>query len=101
MGTGACKYFSANHVRDIALEKFGSVEELMRKADAKNKRKSNKADKDRLKRLEEEHRRKAAAEAVEIARIAATETKKQAAAQGRGSGPRCRILAKTVEAQLL
>jgi hypothetical protein len=32
-GTGACKYFNANDVRNSALKIFGSVEELMRKAD--------------------------------------------------------------------
>jgi flagellar biosynthesis GTPase FlhF len=78
-GTGACKYFNVNDVRDLAVEIFGSVDVLMQKADAKNKRKSNKAEKEQSKRLEEEQRRKTAAEAAERARIAAAEIKKQAA----------------------
>lgn len=78
-GTGACKYFNVNDVRDMALEIFGSVEALMRKADAKKNRKSNKAEKEQLKRLEEEQRRKTAAEFAERARMDAAEIKEKAA----------------------
>jgi hypothetical protein len=78
-GTGACKYFNVNDVRDMALEIFGSVEALTRKADAKKNRKSNKAEKEQLKRLEEEQRRKTAAELAERARTIAAEIKKKAA----------------------
>jgi hypothetical protein len=78
-GTGACKYFNVNDVRDLAVEKFGSVEKLMSKAVARNSRKSNKAEKDKLKRLEELQRRQMAAELAEKARIAAAEVKKHAA----------------------
>jgi flagellar biosynthesis GTPase FlhF len=78
-GTGACKYFNVNDVRDMAVEKFGCVEKLMSKAVARNLRKSNKAEKDELKRLEEQQRRQTAAAFAEKARIAAAEVKKQAA----------------------
>lgn len=79
LGTGACKYFKINDVRDMAVEKFGCVEKLMSKVIARNLRKSKKAEKDKLKRLEEQQRRQTAAEFAEKARIAAAEVKKQAA----------------------
>ena len=78
-GTGACKYFNANDVRDLALEIYGSVEALMHKADAKKKRKNNKAEKEQLKRLEEQQRRNSAVEFAERARNIAAEIKKKAA----------------------
>lgn len=79
MKSGACKLFSINEVRAEAVHKYGSVQALITKAEALNKRRQNKAERDHQKRLDEEKRRIEAKAAAEKARLDAIAERKRKA----------------------
>lgn len=65
---------------ELAIEKFGgNVQALIQKAEALNKRRINKAERDHQKRLDEEKHRREAQEAAEKARLDAIAERKRKA----------------------
>jgi hypothetical protein len=56
LGTGACKYFNVNDVRDLAVEKFGCVESLRARLSPGTHGQQDR--KEQLKRSEEKQRRR-------------------------------------------
>ena len=79
MKTGACKHFKLKEVRALAIKKFGSVQALIAKAEALNKRRRTKATRDHQKQLDEEKRRQEAQAAAEQARLDAIAERKRKA----------------------